>query len=56
MPFGAFPAAKRQTGEKSPSTAWRYYFKEVQAPALGKVRKECRRHLEEAESTILSGK
>jgi hypothetical protein len=41
-----------------PLNSWRYYFKEVQAPALGKVRKECRRHLEEAErlSTILSGK
>ena len=43
---------------EEPLNGWRYYFKEVQAPALGKVREECRRHLEEAErlSAILSGK
>jgi hypothetical protein len=41
-----------------PLNSWRHYFEQVQAPALGKVRKECRRHLEVAEhlSTILSGK
>jgi hypothetical protein len=45
-------------GGEEPLNSWRYYFEQVQAPALGKVRKECRRHLEEAErlSTILSGK
>ena len=43
---------------EEPLNGWRYYFNQVQAPALGKVRKECRRQLEEAEhlSTILSGK